>query len=164
MFENIKQKAKWIAVAIAACVISFLIGWNSKKPSEIIQVEEKIVEKVVEKIVEVEKKKQQKITKITKKPDGTTTTTTIDTSSEISVAEKDSSSSVEKNTTQNTEKAGTSIYMPQYSAGIEAIPDISSLDVSYRVGAGYRVLGNMWIIGGYSINSNELGVGLRVDF
>jgi len=164
MFEQIKQKAKWISVALAACIISFLIGWNAKKPTEVIQVEEKIVEKVVEKIVEVEKKKQQKITKITKKPDGTTTTTTIDTSSEVSVSEKDNSSSIEKNTTEHIEKPSEAGYRPSYSAGIETTTDFSSLDMSYRVNVGYRVLGNAWITSGYSIKENEFGIGIRVDF
>lgn len=155
---------KWIAAMIIACAIAFGAGWASKKPQEVVRVEEKVVERVVEKIIEVEKKKQQKVTKITQKPDGTTTTTIIDTTTETNISERDSRTERESNTTSNTERIAGEAYRPTYSIGAEAVTDFQSLEVTYRMNLGYRILGNAWVSGGYDHKRNELGAGIRVDF
>lgn len=148
------SKLQWIGIAIVACLISFGAGWATKKTTH--TVEERIVEKVVERIVEIEKKQQQRTVSTTKTPDGTTTTTVTDTNTEVAV--RKSEKAIEK----SSEKAR--VYQPNYSVGASATTDFTSLTPSYRVEAGYRVLGNAWATTGYSLKSHELSLGLRIDF
>lgn len=166
MLDHLKANLKWLAAIIVACSIAFGAGWYSKKPVEVVQVEERVVEKVVEKIVEIEKKKQQKVTKVTKKPDGTTTTTIIDTNTETSVSEKGKTSELDREASTTTEKPAAlgDAYRPSFSAGVEAVTDFKELSLSYRASLGYRILGNAWLQGSYDVKRNELGAGVRIDF
>lgn len=168
MLNQIKQNLRWILAAIAACVVSFGIGWMSKTPEQIVKIEEKIVEKVVEKVTETEKTKseQKKVTKVITKPDGTTETTTTevvsDTSEKIAEKEKESDKISEKDSVAKTTPTDT--WRPNYSIGVEASTDFPDLDLMYRVTAGYRLFGNLWLSGGYHFQHKEVSVGLRVDF
>jgi len=170
MLDTIKQKLRTILMALAALAVAYGAGWASKKPQEIIQVEEKIVEKVVEKIVEVERQRleKKKITKVTTRADGSTTTTTIDsvTGETLSSSDHETSSESEQSKKTSSQKpaGGDGSYRPNYSAGVEAVTDFKSLDPTYRATIGYRILGNMWGTSGYHLENNELSLGLRIDF
>jgi hypothetical protein len=159
MFESLKSNLKWLAALIVACCLAFGAGYAYKEPT--VQVEEKIVEKVIEKIVEVEKKKKQKVTKVTQKPDGTTTTTVIDTTEDTNTVAQESDHTTEH--TQTKPGSGDA-YRPTYSAGVDAVTDFKSLSPSYRVSLGYRVLGNAWVTSSFDIQRTELSAGVRVDF
>lgn len=54
--------------------------------------------------------------------------------------------------------AASDLYRPNYTIEVSR-----GIFEQYRVATGYRLLGNLWVIGGYSA-FNDVSLGLRMDF
>lgn len=110
--------------------------------------------------------KNDKVTTITKKADGSVVTTVVD-HSQTSETKDESVNKVEK--TNETKKtpvvAAQDPYRPSYRLGVQAHNELAlTWQPSYSVEAGYRVLGNLWGTASYDIQDHKAGLGLSIDF
>lgn len=154
---------KQISYIITAAAVAFAAGYYSRKPQQIVHVEERVVEKIVEKVVEQEYKKQKKITKIVERPDGTKETTIIDNTEESTKKEKETDKKTKQSKVATETKQPT---LPNYS--VSAQLDASELfDNKYKVSqidVGYRLFGGLWATAGYGFENKTIGIGIRIDF
>lgn len=161
LWSDIFDKIKKPLIVLIAIITAFCGGYlysGSKKPEVVVQ------EKVVEKIVEVEKKQTDtiKVTKITKRPDGS--------SDEIveertrSVVDKMVSSDKQKDTTSSPVKNPTKFKIGIYALLSEP-SDITEIKQNYGVFVGARIKQtSFWINGFYNNKNKEIGIGPSIEF
>jgi 1,4-alpha-glucan branching enzyme len=164
------SKYKTILYALLAlCVFGMGFYTHAKitKPTIQVQTDTKIVEKIVEKIVTVEKKQTDthKETKIVTAPDGTKTEVIV----EDSKTKEDSSTSTTKDTskeiTVNTKPAGD-----KYRLGLFASRKLTDLTSDpfktpdWGISAGVRTYHAIWTDVTYDVNSHDLAIGFSIQF
>lgn len=158
----IKKYWKVLAVSLAM-VVSFIAGYKSNNPEEIVRIEEVIVEREVisEKSGEKTSDQTNTVKVITKKPDGSTEVVEIDKSKKESEKTEEKVIEKEKEQSRKEEKI---VAKSKYRTGVWIENDFDTrIGPTYRFEAGMRVFGNVWI--GTTVNTQkQISLGVSYEW
>jgi 5'-3' exonuclease len=160
------------AVAIAF-VAGIIIGRSGSKPSvaQSTKVEQKSEQSSAISVDDTTKDVEHKdvVTTAVKKPDGTTTVTTVD-KSVISLKSKETENST--SASKSSESTQTVQYNEpdkNYSMGLSYAPSYAMEGNPYIISAftqeiGYRLYGGLWLEASYQIGARKPTIGIRLEF
>ena len=155
-------------LALVLVVAAFGGGYYSHKPQDVIKIQDKIVEKIVTVETEAKQKTQRndKVTTIVTKKDGSITKTIVDHTVKTENEQKTKQETLAKEETKTeTIKTTPPSAQPQWSLGVDWTPRLDP-QFYYPTGVelGRRVLGPVWASGAFDWHQHAAHLGLRVEF
>ena len=148
MFEFLKSNWKSVAFA-CSLALAFGLGWQVR-PAQVIEKTKTVMIQGKETIKYIDR-----VTTITVKPDGTSTTVITD-KTKIDVKE---TTKTDTSTSKDTKA------LSKYRAGAQIESKFSlTPTLQYRAVAGMRVVGPIWLDAGVGINSGTASLGLSWEF